>query len=91
MARLQLQALTADQKRTIIRDELKRTTLAVLTNQNFSGFNATRLDSLGLPYPDAASTVALSPYIRFFEQAVEWDHLEYALLRPTSGARGRRG
>ena len=87
MTRLQLQALTALQKRTIIGTELKRTTLAVLTNQNFSGFNATRLDSLGYPYPDAATTVALSPYIRFFEQAVEWDHLEYALLPYFWGSR----
>ena len=79
------------QKRPIIRSELKRTALAVLTNQNFSGFNATRLDSLGLPYPDAGATVALSAYIRFFEQAVEWDHLEYAFFARTSGARGRRG
>lgn len=87
MARLQLQALTPAQKRTIIGTELKRTTLAVLTNQNFSGFNATRLDSLGYPYPDTASTMALSPYIRFFEQAVEWDHLEYALLPYFWGSR----
>jgi hypothetical protein len=87
MARLQLQSLTAAQKRTIIGTELKRTTLAVLTNQNFSGFNAMRLDSLGYPYPDASATVALSPYIRFLEQAVEWDHLQHALLPYFWGSR----
>ena len=87
MARLQLQSLTAAQKRTIIGTELKRTTLAVLTNQNFSGFNAMRLDSLGYPYPDAAATVALSPYIRFLEQAVEWDHLQHSLLPYFWGSR----
>lgn len=87
MARLQLQALTPAQKRVTISAELKRTTLAVLTNQNFSGFNASRLDSHGFPYPDAAATVALSAYIRFFEQAVEWDHLEYAFLPYFWGSR----
>jgi hypothetical protein len=87
MARLQLQVLTADQKRSIIRTELKRTALAVLTSQNFSGFNATRLDSLGLPYPDALATVALSAYIRFFEQAVEWEHLECAFMPYFWGSR----
>jgi len=78
MALRQLHALTPTQKQAIIRGELKRTALAVLTNQNFSGFNATRLDSLGLPFPDVGATDALSAYIRFFEQAVEWDHLEYS-------------
>ena len=87
MARLQLQVLTPDQKRAVIRAELKRTALALLTNQNFSGFNATKLDSLGLPYPDAGATVALSAYIRFFEQAVEWDHLECAFLPYFWGSR----
>src|SRR4029079_12718838 len=78
MALRQLQALNSTQKQAIIRGELKRTALAVVTNQNFSGFNAPRLDSLGLPVPDAGATEALSAYIRFFEQAAEWDHLEYA-------------
>jgi hypothetical protein len=87
MARLQLQVLTLDQKREVIRGELKRTALAVLTNQNFSGFNATRLDSFGFPYPDAGATVALSAYIRFFEQSVEWDHLECAFAPYFWGSR----
>lgn len=86
-ARLQLQALTHEQKRSIIRSELKRTTLAVLTNQNFSTFTATRTDSFGFPYPDAAATVALSAYIRFFEQAVEWEHLECAFVPYFWGSR----
>ena len=66
---------------------MKRTTLAVLTNQNFSTFNAMRTDSLGLPYPDAAATVALSAYIRFFELAVEWQHIEYAFFPYFWGSR----
>lgn len=87
IARLQLQVLTPDQKRAVIRAELKRTALAVLTNQNFSAFNATKLDSLGLPYPDAGATLALSAYIRFFEQAVEWDHVECSFMPYFWGSR----
>lgn len=87
IARLQLQALTADQKQAVVRTEVKRTALAVLTNQNFSGFNSMKLDSLGFPYPDAGATVALSAYIRFFEQAVEWDHLECAFMPYFWGSR----
>lgn len=86
-ARLRLQALTPAQKQELVRNEVKRTALAVLTGQNFSGFNAMRTDSLGFPYPDAAATGALSAYIRFFEQAVEWEHLEYAFLPYFWGAR----
>jgi hypothetical protein len=79
-ARLQLQNLTNAQKLEVMRSELKRTTLAVLTNQNFSTFNANRIDSYGFPYPDVGSVNVLSAYIRFFEQAVEWQHLECAFL-----------
>ncbi|WP_353556983.1 hypothetical protein [Paraburkholderia terrae] len=86
-ARLRLQSLDAVRQRNIVRDELKRTILAVLTNQNFGTFNAMRIDSLGFPYPDAAATVALSAYIRFFEQAVEWEHIEYAFLPYFWGSR----
>lgn len=86
-ARLQLQSLSPERKAAIIQSELKRTTLAVLTNQNFSTFNATEVDSFGFPYPVAAATIALSAYIRFFEQAVEWEHLQYALFPYFWGSR----
>jgi hypothetical protein len=86
-ARLRLQSLAPDRQRSIIRDELKRTTLAILTNQNFSTFNAERADSLGFPYPDATASEALSAYIRFFELAVEWQHIEYAFFPYFWGSR----
>ena len=79
-ARLQLQSFSDAQKAVIIQAELKRTTLAVLTNQNFRTFNANRIDALGFPYPDAAAATTLAPYIRFFEQAVEWQYLAVRLL-----------
>jgi hypothetical protein len=86
-ARLQLQGLSPQRKAAIVQSELKRTTLATLTNQNFSTFNASKIDSFGFPYPDAAATTALSAYIRFFEQAVEWEHLEYAFFPYFWGSR----
>jgi hypothetical protein len=86
-ARLQLQSLSAERKAAIIQSELKRTTLAVLTNQNFGTFNANRIDAFGFPYPDAAATTALSAYIRFFEQAVEWEHIECAFFPYFWGSR----
>ena len=86
-ARLQLQGLSPQRKAAIVQSELKRATLATLTNQNFSTFNASRIDSFGFPYPDAAATTALAAYIRFFEQAVEWEHLEYAFFPYFWGSR----
>ncbi|MBG6058943.1 hypothetical protein RCH16_002058 [Cryobacterium sp. MP_M5] len=86
-ARLTLRDLTPEAKNRLIRTELQRTVLAVLTGQNFSTFNALRFDGLGFPYPDATATLALSAYIRFFEQAVEWDHLECAFFPYFWGSR----
>lgn len=87
-ARLQLQSFSDAQKAGIIQNELKRTALAVLTNQNFSSFNANQVDTMGFPYPNAASTTALAPYIRFFEQAVEWQYLQCAFFPYFWGSRG---
>jgi hypothetical protein len=70
--RLFLQSLTTEQKRAIVRTEVKRSAISVLTNQDFSGFSATQIDALGLPQPNLAAIDQLSAYIRFFEQAVDW-------------------
>ena len=86
-ARLTLRDLTPEAKNRLIRTELQRTVLAMLTGQNFSTFNALRVDSFGFPYPDATATLALSAYIRFFEQAVEWDHLECSFFPYFWGSR----
>ena len=59
---------------------MKRATLAVLTAQSFSGFTTTTTDPGGFPFPDPTATAALSAYVRFFEQAVEWEHLAYAFF-----------
>jgi hypothetical protein len=77
-ARIFLQSLPANRKVSIVQTEMTRAALEVLTGQSFTGFNATRNDAMGFPFPDAVATVGLSAYIRFFEQAVEWEHLAYA-------------
>jgi hypothetical protein len=77
-ARIFLQTLPAPRKTSIIQTEVKRTALELLTGQAFTGFNATGLDASGFPSVNIPATVGLSSYIRFFEQAVEWEHLAYA-------------
>jgi hypothetical protein len=75
--RLLLQNLAPDRKHAIILTELKRGALSVFTNQDFSGFNAMATDGFGFPHPSLFAVDQLSAYIRFFEQAIEWDHLSY--------------
>ncbi len=76
-ARLFLQNLPPARRAAVVAQEVKRATLELLTAQNFSSFNATRTDASGFPFPDPAAAVGLSAYMRFFEQAVEWDKLAY--------------
>lgn len=75
--RLLLQNLAPARKQAIIPTELKRGAFSVLTNQDFSGFNAMATDGFGFPHPSLFAVDQLSAYIRFFEQAIEWDHLSY--------------
>jgi len=75
--RLLLQNLAPDRKQGIVGTELKRGALSVLTNQDFSGFNAMAIDGFGFPQPSLFAVDQLSAYIRFFEQAIEWDHVSY--------------
>jgi hypothetical protein len=54
-ARLALQALDAPRKKRLIMTEIKRSALSVLTNQDFSGFNAISTDGFTLPQPNLAA------------------------------------
>lgn len=86
-AQLHLRSLTAARKTEIVQTELKRATLSLLTGQSFAGFSANSFDSLGFPYPNAAATGVISAYVRFFEQAIEWEHIESAFFPYFWGSR----
>ena len=57
--------------------ELRRQCLTLLTGQQFDGFGALELSAEGYAQPNLARTEAQMPYVRFFEQAFEWEHLVY--------------
>ncbi|MEO8548898.1 MAG: hypothetical protein ABI678_02970 [Kofleriaceae bacterium] len=57
--------------------ELKRACIAILTAQNFAGFGSIVPGANGLPDLDFAKQAAEGPYIRFFEEAFEWENLTY--------------
>ena len=86
-AQLHLRSLTAARKVEIVQTELKRVTLSLLTGQSFAGFSADSFDSLGFPYPNPTATGVIAAYVRFFEQAIEWEHIESAFFPYFWGSR----
>jgi hypothetical protein len=61
-----------------IRRELQKNCLSILTDQHFDLFDAV-VDSPvnGLPQIDIGEAAAEGAYVRFFEQAFEWEHMSY--------------
>lgn len=61
----------------LLTTELRKQCLTLLTAQQFDAFGALQTSSEGYPQPDLARSEAQMPYVRFFEQAFEWEHLAY--------------
>lgn len=84
LAQLKLQAGVAIRGRNpatnqeIIRRELEKNCISILTDQHFDLFDAV-VDSPanGLPQLDVAEAAAEGAYVRFFEQAFEWEHMSW--------------
>ena len=63
----------------LIRDELKRSAISIISGQHFDSFSALRkgVGEEGYPQVDLSRVALEGPYIRFFEQAFEWEHVAY--------------
>ena len=61
----------------LMKDELKKNCISILTEQHFDLFDAITLGSNGLPQIDLFENAAEGPYVRFFEQAFEWEHMTW--------------
>ncbi len=61
----------------ILEAELRKQAITLITGQQFDGFGALELSSQGYPQPNLARNEQQAPYIRFFEQAFEWEHQMY--------------
>ncbi|MFI6539344.1 hypothetical protein ACIBHY_43290 [Nonomuraea sp. NPDC050547] len=61
-----------------IRKELQKNCVSILTDQHFDLFDAV-VDSPvnGLPQIDVAEAAVEGAYVRFFEQAFEWEHMSW--------------
>jgi hypothetical protein len=71
-----------EENRRLERDELKKFMLSMITNQDFSDFNAietAEAPGAGYQQLDIERAEIEGPYIRFFEQAFEWVNMMYVL------------
>lgn len=65
---------SAEQKRQLERDELKKSCITILSEQHFDAFNG--IDAT-FPQPDVPTLPTQARFIRFFEHALEWEQMTY--------------
>lgn len=63
----------------LIRDELRKYCLMLFAHQYFTSGSSTYLNDLGHPELWRRLTLESEPYIRFLEEAFEWEYLIYLL------------
>jgi hypothetical protein len=61
----------------VVNAELRKQCLTLLTGQEFDAFGALELSWEGIAQPNLSRTAEQMPYVRFFEQAFEWEHITY--------------
>jgi hypothetical protein len=61
----------------LMKDELKKACISILTEQHYDLFDAIENGSNGLPQVDLFENEGEGPYVRFFEQAFEWEHVTW--------------
>lgn len=62
----------------LMKDELKKACISILPEQHYDLFDAIENGLNGLPQVDLHENEADGPYVRFFEQAFEWEHITWA-------------
>jgi hypothetical protein len=67
----------AERNRALMVDEVKRACISVLTEQHFDQFSAVNVGTAGLPEIDFVENALEGSYVRFFEQAFEWENLSW--------------
>lgn len=83
LAALEMQAGVAIRGRNpglnleMMNDELKKHCITILTEQHFDLFDAIQTGSYNVPEIDLYENAAEGPYVRFFEQAFEWEQMTW--------------
>jgi hypothetical protein len=75
--RIEALTLSADKKRSMERDELERSCLAILTDQQFDGLSAVGHSPEGYPQPFLPNVEPIGLYVRFLQQAFEWEQMTW--------------
>ena len=68
---------TLERKRSTEREELERACVTVLTNQHFDGLSAIEHSPQGYPQSFLPNVEPLGRYVRFFQQAFEWEQMTW--------------
>jgi len=61
----------------MIRNELKKFSITMFTNQQYDWLDAIQTSSQGYPEVDVTAASVQGSYVRFFEQAFEWEQMMY--------------
>jgi hypothetical protein len=75
--RMDALSFTLERKQSIEREELERACLTVLTNQHFDGLSAIDHSPEGYPQPFLPNVEPLGRYVRFLQQAFEWEQMTW--------------
>ena len=73
----QIQGRNPLENEQLIRTELKKGAISVFTDQQYDLFGAIVLSPQGYPQPNLPEAAAEGKYIRFFEQAFEWEQMMF--------------
>ncbi len=68
---------TLERKRSTEREELERACLTVLTDQHFDGLSAIEHSAQGYPQMFLSNVEPVGRYVRFFQQAFEWEQMTW--------------
>jgi len=76
-AGIEIQGKNPDLNIEIMKDELKKNCITILTDQHYDLFNSIENGTNGMPQINLYQNEAEGPYVRFFEQAFEWEHITW--------------
>lgn len=63
--------------KALMMDEVKKACISILTEQHFDMFDAIDTSSTGVPQIDFTEAALEGAYVRFFEQAFEWEFMSW--------------
>ena len=79
-AGIEIEGRSPSENRQLERDEIKKQAITAFTQQHFSLFGGVTMDDeYDYPQLDVGSYLQQGRYIRFFEQAIEWENVSWVL------------